>query len=231
MPWHTARDRMVEIAGAVAIAAGSAAKIAADIAFLMQTDVAELFEPAAPGRGGSSTLPHKRNPVGSVAALAAFRQAEARLHVLVAALVQEQERAIGAWQAEWGSIAELFVLSGGAVAEVRSLLEGLTIDAKRMRTNLDQTNGLIFAEAAMMALAPALGRDRAHKRIEAATGVAVSAGRHLRSVLADDPELVKAIGGGKPLDALFEPANYLGSADAFVGRALAEWQGEKRKRS
>jgi 3-carboxy-cis,cis-muconate cycloisomerase len=228
MPWHSARDRFADIGATVAIAAGSMAKIATDIALMMQTEVGEVFEPAAEGKGGSSTMPHKRNPVGAAATIAAATQAEARVPLLLAALHADHERGTGAWHMEWTPLPELFVLTSGAVAQTHTALEGLTVDAPRMRENLERTQGLIFAEAAMMALAPAIGRGVAHNKIEEASHQAIAATRHLRDVLMADQEIVGALGKAK-IEALFDPMNQIGSSDAFVSRALASWRQSRGK--
>jgi 3-carboxy-cis,cis-muconate cycloisomerase len=227
-PWHSARDRLAEIGAAVAIAAGSMAKIATDIALMMQTEVGEVFEPAAEGKGGSSTMPHKRNPVGSAAAIGAATQAEARLPLLLAALRADHERGTGTWHMEWTALPELFVLTSGAVAHMRTALQGLTIDTQRMRENLDRTQGLIFAEAAMMALAPAVGRGVAHHKIEEASHQAIAAKRHLRDVLLADKEIMSTLGREK-IEALFDPMNQIGSANAFISRVLDSWRKSRGK--
>jgi 3-carboxy-cis,cis-muconate cycloisomerase len=227
-PWHSARDRLAEIGAAVAIAAASMAKIATDIALMMQTEVGEVFEPAAEGKGGSSTMPHKRNPVGSAAAIAAATQAEARVPALLAALHADHERGTGAWHMEWSLLPELFVLASGAIAHMRTALEGLTVDAPRMRENLDRTQGLIFAEAAMMALAPVIGRGIAHHKIEEASHKAIAAKLHLRDVLLADKDIASAIGKDK-IGALFDPMSQVGSSDAFISRALESWRKSRGK--
>jgi 3-carboxy-cis,cis-muconate cycloisomerase len=223
MPWHSARDRFADIGAAVAVAAGSMAKIATDIALMMQTEVGEVFEPAAEGKGGSSTMPHKRNPVGAAAAIAAATQAEARVPILLAALRTDHERGVGPWHAEWTALPEIFVLASGAVAHMRTALEGLTVDPQRMRDNLERTQGLIFTEAAMMALAPAIGRGAAHDKLEEASRHAIAARHHLRDVLMADRTVVDAIGAER-IERLFDPTSQMGSADTFISRALDAWR-------
>jgi 3-carboxy-cis,cis-muconate cycloisomerase len=144
LPWHTDRTRVAELGGALAVAAGVCAKIGLDVALLEQTEVGEVREP--PGAGGSSTMPHKRNPVGSVVAVACARRAAAAASVLTAALVQEHERALGSWQSEWGALSDALAYAGGAAAAVRESLDGLEVDAARMRVNLDLTGGAIMSE-------------------------------------------------------------------------------------
>jgi 3-carboxy-cis,cis-muconate cycloisomerase len=144
LPWHTDRTRVAELGGALAVAAGVCAKIGLDVALLEQTEVGEVREP--PGAGRSSTMPHKRNPVGSVVAVACARRAAAAASVLTAALVQEHERALGSWQSEWGALSDALAYAGGAAAAVRESLDGLEVDAARMRANLDLTGGAIMSE-------------------------------------------------------------------------------------
>jgi 3-carboxy-cis,cis-muconate cycloisomerase len=144
LPWHTDRTRIAELGGALAVASGICAKIGLDVALLEQTEVREVREP--PGAGGSSTMPHKRNPVGSVVAIACARRAGAAASVLTAALVQEHERALGSWQSEWGALSDALAYAGGAAAAVRESLDGLEIDVVRMRANLDLTGGAIMSE-------------------------------------------------------------------------------------
>ena len=144
LPWHTDRTRVAELGGALAVAAGVCAKIGLDVALLEQTEVGEVREP--PGAGGSSTMPHKRNPVGSAVAVACARRANAAASVLTAALVQEHERALGSWQSEWGALSDALAYAGGAAAAVRETLDGLEVDVARMRANLDLTGGAIMSE-------------------------------------------------------------------------------------
>ncbi|HUN51657.1 MAG TPA: 3-carboxy-cis,cis-muconate cycloisomerase [Candidatus Sulfotelmatobacter sp.] len=220
LPWHSERDRLAEFAGLLGALTGTLGKMARDLSLLMQTDVGEVFEPAAEGRGGSSTMPHKRNPVASAAVLAAATRAPGLVATMLAAMVQEHERGLGNWPAEWTALPELVVLAGGALAQMRETMAGLEVDAARMRANIDATRGLMLAEAVTMALGARLGRQAAHQRIEAACRRAVAEGRHLRDILAADP-VVSAELPGAALDRLFDPLNYLGSADAFVERVLA----------
>lgn len=220
LPWHAERDRIAAVAGFLGALAGSMAKIARDLTLLMQTEVAEAFEAPAAGKGGSSTLPHKRNPVDALFALAAARKAVALVPVLLGAMEQEHERAAGAWHAEWTCLPELFVLAAGAVERVAAALATLEVDAARMRHNLEMTRGLVMAEAAMMALAPHLGRPAAKRLVEDACRQAQSAGRHLRDVLGEISEVKQALGAAE-LDACLDPMRYQGAGEAFIDRALA----------
>ena len=167
-PWHGHRDRLAEIAAALAILAGSCGKLARDVTLLMQTDVAEAFEPAAPGRGGSSTMPQKRNPVAAPIALAAAAMAPNLAATILATQVGEHERSAGAWHAEWPTFPALLLVVSGAVRAVAEIGDGLVVDATRMRANLEATGGQIMAEAVMFALGGKLGRLEAHHVVEEA---------------------------------------------------------------
>lgn len=185
-PWHTHRDRIAEIASVLAILAGSCGKIARDVSLMMQTDVGEAFEPAGDGRGGSSTMPHKRNPVAAAGALAAATMAPNLAATILAAQVQDHERSAGPWHAEWPTLPTLLLVTSGGLAAIVDIAEGLEIDAARMRANLDLTRGLIMAEAVTMALAEKIGKSDAHHLIEAASKQAVAEKKHLRDVLTGD---------------------------------------------
>jgi 3-carboxy-cis,cis-muconate cycloisomerase len=198
---------------------GTLGKIARDIALMMQSELGEAFEAGGPGKGGSSTMPHKRNPVLCASILAAATRVPSLVSTMLAAQLQEHERGLGGWHAEWTTLPELVLASGGALHLSVALIEGLHIDAARMRANLDLTRGLIMAEALTMALAPALGKEQAHHLVEAACRQAVAQGRHLRDVAAEDATIGGKLGSRK-LDALFDPAGYLGQAAAFVERVL-----------
>ncbi len=152
-PWHTHRDRIAEVASVLAILAGTCGKIARDVSLMMQTDVAEAFEPSGEGRGGSSTMPHKRNPVAAASALAAATMAPNLAATIFAAQVQEHERSAGPWHAEWPTLPTLLLITSGALAAIVDIAEGLEVDPDRMRANLDTTHGLVMAEAVAMALA------------------------------------------------------------------------------
>ena len=227
MPWHAHRDRVAEVATTLGLLVGTLGKIAHDVSLLMQTEIGEAFEPAAPGRGGSSTLPHKRNPVGCAVVLAAAMKVPALVSVMLAAMVQEHERGLGNWHAEWETLPEICMLSAGALGQVTQMIEGLEIDPARMRHNLDATHGLIFAEAVSAALAPKLGREAAHGLIEDACRRAVEQNKPLRDVLAKDAKVGKLL-SATDLDRLFDPANYLGVAEQFVERVLAARIGRKK---
>ena len=220
MPWHTDRTRVVELGCALAEAAGVAAKIALDVALLMQTEVAEAFEPAAPGRGGSSTMPQKRNPVGAAAVGAAARRAHALVPVLLGALVAEHDRAVGGWQAEWETLSELLRLCGGAVARAADTVTGLEVRPDRMRDNVGLTDGLLLAERVTVALAGSMGRPAARRLVEEAARRAGEDGGGFAGALLAEPQVAAVLGPGE-LDRLLDPAGYLGAAGVFVDRALA----------
>ena len=215
MPWHTQRDRLAEVATALGICMGTLGKIARDIALHAQTEVGEVFEPAGEGRGGSSTMPHKRNPVGCAAILAASLRVPGLVSTMLAAMAQEDERGLGGWHAEWETLPEIVSLAAGASRHLKEIVPHLEIDTAKMRENLELTRGLIYAEAVSMALATKLGRARAHEVVETACRRAQSEKRHLRDVLAQDAEVNKQL-SAKELEELFDPRKYLGAAETFV---------------
>jgi len=219
-PWHAHRDRLCELAAALGILTATLGKLARDIALLAQSEVAEAFEPAAPGRGGSSTLPQKRNPVAASVAIAAAVRVPHLVGTMLAAAVQEHERGLGNWPAEWDTLPEIVLLAAGALDAMTETVAGLDVDPARMRANLEQSKGQILAEAVQMALAPTLGRDVAHHVVREASARALREERHLKHVLADDPQMRAAIDDAG-LDRLFDPANYLGATNAFIDRVLA----------
>ncbi len=219
-PWHTHRDRIAEAASVFAILAGTCGKIARDLQLLMQTDVAEAFEPQGEGRGGSSTMPHKRNPVAAATALAAATMAPGLAATIFAAQVQDHERSAGPWHAEWPTLPMLLLVTSGALAAIVDIAEGLEVDAVRMRVNLEATHGLIMAEAVTMALAETIGKSEAHHLIEAASKKAIADKKHLRDVLAKDPKVTAHLNADK-LTKLFEPMAYQGVSQALIDRLLA----------
>lgn len=223
--WHGERDRMVEIASTLALIVGNVGKMAKDWSLLMQTEIAEVFEPAAKGRGGSSTMPHKRNPVAAASILAAANRVPALMASVYQSMVQEHERALGAWHAEWLAIPEIFQLCAGALERSSEVLEHMQVNADAMQRNLECTNGLIMAEAVMMALAPKLGRLNAHHLVEQACQQAVAQQQHLKIVLAD-MEQVRVHFNDQALDELFNPASYLGNIQAQIDAVLHAQQGE-----
>ncbi len=221
IPWHTHRDRITEIATALGLCVGTLGKIARDISLHAQTEIAELTEPAGEGRGGSSTMPQKRNPVTCATVLAAAQRVPGLVSTMLSSMVQEQERGLGSWQAEWETLPEIVCLSGGALHHLSKMLPHLHVDAQRMLKNLDATHGLIFAEAVTMALADRLGKMPAHTLVETACKKARLENRHLRDVLREEPGLHGYLTPAD-LERLFDVRNYLGSTEEFVRRVLAE---------
>jgi 3-carboxy-cis,cis-muconate cycloisomerase len=218
-PWHTHRDRIAEAASVFAILCGSCGKIARDVSLMMQTDVAEAFEPAGEGRGGSSTMPHKRNPVAAATALAAATMAPNLAATIFAAQVQDHERSAGPWHAEWPTLPTLQLVTSGALAAIVDIAEGLEVDAARMRVNLDATNGLIMAEAVTFALAETTGKSDAHHLVEAAVKKAVAGKQHLRDVLTNNPKVTAHLSADRTTK-LFEPTAYQGVSQALIDRLL-----------
>jgi 3-carboxy-cis,cis-muconate cycloisomerase len=224
LPWHAERDRVAAVAAALGVAAGAMAKIASDLALLAQTEVAEVAEATAPGKGGSSAMPHKRNPVDTVGVLAAARLALGVAPTILSAMAQEHERAVGGWQAEWAAIPNLFRFTAGAVERAHSAVAGLQVDSDQMRANLDRSGGLIMAESLTMALAPHIGRPEAQRMVQAACGRAQVVGATLHQAALDDPQIRAAL-SADDIDRALDPAGYLGSADALIDRALESYQG------
>ena len=214
-PWHAHRDRLAALACAAAVLAGSAGKIARDLSLLMQVEVAEAREPGGAGRGGSSTMPHKRNPVASVVALAANQRVPGLLASIVGGMAGEHERAAGAWQAEAAAHAELVMALSAALGAMAEALGGLRVDPAAMRANLDRLRGLVMAEALSLALAPRIGREAAHSLAERLAKDAATTGRHLRDVAGADTEVARVLDGAA-LDRVLDPSSYLGSAGAFT---------------
>lgn len=220
LPWHAARDRVGELGCWLGLLVGTLGKLARDISLMGQTEVGEALEGAEPGRGGSSTMPHKRNPVRAAAILAAALQAPGLVATLLAAQLQEQERGLGGWQAEWLVLPQLCRLAEGATRQARLLAEGLELRPERMAANLALTDGLILAEAVTLALGRTLGRLAAHHLVEQASKQALATGKPLAAVLSAMSE-VTAVLPPDEIARLLRPENYLGAAGAFVDRALA----------
>jgi 3-carboxy-cis,cis-muconate cycloisomerase len=219
VPWHAHRDRMAEIATTLGLCAGTLGKIARDLCLQAQTEVAEVFEPAAPGRGGSSTMPHKRNPVTAAVVLAAATQVPGLVGTMLSAMVQEQERGLGGWHAEWEALPQIIGLTAGALHHLAETVEHLDVDTDQMRANLEVTHGLIFAEAVQMVLGEQMGRLPAHELVEAACKRAQKQKRHLREVLSEEPKVKQHL-DKKELERLFDPARYLGVAGELIERVL-----------
>ncbi|PBP44276.1 3-carboxy-cis,cis-muconate cycloisomerase [Pseudomonas syringae] len=219
-PWHTQRDRLVEFAGLLGLIAGSLGKLGRDVSLLMQTEVGEVFEPSAPGKGGSSTMPHKRNPVGAAVMISTATRAPGLVATMLAAMPQEHERSLGLWHAEWETLPELCCLVSGSLQQALQVIPGLQVDAERMAINLQSTKGLVLAEAVSIALAQRIGRDAAHHLVEQCCRRAVEQGAHLRQVLGETPQISEQFSSDE-LDRLLDPAHYLGQARHWVERAVA----------
>jgi 3-carboxy-cis,cis-muconate cycloisomerase len=219
--WHSARDGFARLGAETAILAGTAGKIARDVSLLMQPEVGEAAEPAGEGRGGSSAMPHKRNPIGCLAALEAAQRAPGLAATLLAQLAPEHERGIGQWQSQWFTLRDLICSAGSALAAMAEVLEGLQVDEQAMRANLERSRGLVYSENVSLHLSRTLGKQAAHALTEKLCETAVREGRTLAEVLRADAA-GKSI-NAKEFDALFDPENCYGSAPAMIERALAEW--------
>lgn len=217
--WHGERDRIVEIANFLAIVTGNTGKMARDWSLMMQTEIAELFEPAAKGRGGSSTMPHKRNPVAAASILAAANRVPALMSSIYQSMVQEHERSLGSWHAEWLALPEIFQLCAGALTRTTEVLKGLEINPENMQRNIDCTHGLIMAEAVMMALAPKTGRLNAHELVEEACKKAVQEKLHLKDVITEIDQ-IKQNFSAKQLNDMFNPELYLGNIQDQIDAVL-----------
>jgi 3-carboxy-cis,cis-muconate cycloisomerase len=220
LPWHTIRLRPARLASALGTALGVMAKIARDVVLLAQTEVGEVAEGAAPGRGGSSTMPHKRNPVGAVTVLACAQRGPGLVATVLSAMAQEHERAAGAWQSEWGTLTELLSLSAGAAGALSELLGGLDVDVERMRANLDTIGELVMTESVATALGERFGRGAAQQLVQDAATRAVADGRGLLEVLLENPDVEDALGPAG-IDRALDPSRYLGVTGELIDRALA----------
>jgi 3-carboxy-cis,cis-muconate cycloisomerase len=227
-PWHTHRDRWASLICACGVLTGALGKMARDISLLMQNEVEEAAEPGGNGRGGSSTMPHKRNPIACSLTLAAAHRVPGLVASYLSAMVQEHERAVGGWQAEWPIMSATIQSTGLAITSMAEVGEGLSVSEPNMRANIQNTNGVIFAERAMMLLGSKLGRDAAHKILEAAARKCVAEKRHLTEVLAEIPEVTAHL-DRSTLRELETPEKYLGSAEEFR-RALLSGSARKKQK-
>jgi len=221
LPWHTTRDTLAETVAILGLICGSLAKFALDVSLLMQTEVAEVFEPHEAGRGSSSTMPQKRNPIAAEYILASAKGVHALVPLMLAAMVQDHERATGPWQSEALAIPQCFALTAGALAHARAIADGLKVDSARMRRNLNAGDlGLIMSEAVATHLSRKLGKAEAHLAVARVCDRAIAGNRTLREALGDDAEIRRHITEPE-LDRLMEPTAYLGSAGTFVDRVVA----------
>lgn len=218
-PWHTHRDRLAALVCASAIVTGSLGKVARDISLMMQNEVGEAAEPQSKDRGGSSTMPHKRNPIGCAVTLAAASQMPGLVASYLSAMLQEHERAVGGSQSEWPTVVAVMQSTAVAAASVAEISEGLTVDRDRMRQNLNATHGAVYAEKARILLATRLGRDQADRLVEQAAKRALIENRQLAEVLGEMPEAARCL-DKIALEHLSVAEDYLGSAESFRERLL-----------
>ena len=218
--WHVARDGFAEVINFLALVTGTLGKIALDVMIMASTEFAEVYEPFVKGRGASSTMPQKRNPISSELMLAASKAVRQHAGLMLDAMVQDFERATGPWHAEWVAIPESFVLTAGALNQARFALGGLIVDAARMKQNLDMSKGLIVAEAVMMQMAPFIGRQQAHDIVYGACRIVNEKGGTLAEALNAMPEVTKHFDGAA-IARMTDPANYCGLAPQMVDRVIA----------
>lgn len=213
-PWHTNRDRLGALICACGLLTGSLGKIARDVSLLMQDEVAEAAEPTGEGRGGSSTMPHKRNPIGCTVTIAAATRMPGLVASYLSAMLQEHERSVGGSQSEWPTVAAVIQTTGVAAASIAEIVEELTVDTMQMRRNLEETRGTVFAEKAVALLAGKLGREKTHELLDAAVRKAVEQKREFADVLGDMPEVMKILDKAT-LQKLAVAEDYLGSTESF----------------
>ena len=225
--WHVARDGLAETLNFLGLVTGSLGKVALDVMMMMTSELGEVYEPFVKGRGASSTMPQKRNPISCELMYAAAKGVRQQAGLMLDAMIQDFERSTGPWQAEWIAIPEAFALSAASLGQAKFMLAGLEVRTERMRQNLDMTRGLIVAEAVMMGLAPALGRQVAHDVVYAACRVANDDGISLLDALLARSEVTERLDRAE-LERLTDPANYLGLAPQMVDRALAREGAVKR---
>jgi 3-carboxy-cis,cis-muconate cycloisomerase len=221
--WHTIRDTIAEVGCFLGLVGGTLGKLSMDVKLMMQTEVGEVYEPFAPGRGSSSTMPQKRNPISCVYIHAAISVVRQHAAALLDAMVADHERSTGPWEIEWIVLPEAFCLLSGALKQARFVVSGLEVDARRMREVLDMTHGLVVSEAVMMGLGPYLGREHAHDLVYEICREAIRQNRPLLDLLAENAEITKHLRRDE-LAKLCDPANYLGQAGVMVDRVLASLQ-------
>jgi 3-carboxy-cis,cis-muconate cycloisomerase len=221
--WHTMRDRIAEVGCFLGLLTGTLGKISMDVKLLMQTEVEEVFEPFVEGRGSSSTMPQKRNPISSNYIHACVALVRQYVAALLDAMVADHERSTGPWEIEWVALPEIFKLSSAALAHARAMLDGLQVDPERMRRNLDLTRGLLMSEAVMMRLGPSLGRQRAHDLVYDICRQTIATGRPFLDLLAEDAVIGSRLSRAE-LTKLVDPTTYLGLSGEMVDRVLARMQ-------
>ena len=218
--WHTVRDNIAEVGAFLGLVGGSLGKIAMDVNLMMQTEVGEVFEPFAQGRGSSSTMPQKRNPISCLYIHANISVVRQHAAALMDAMVADHERSTGPWEIEWVSLPEIFCLLSGALKQTKFVLAGLEVDTAKMRANIDMTHGLVMSEAVMMGLGPYIGREYAHDLVYDLCREAVKQSRPLVDILAEHPEINVHVSRAQ-LEAFCDPANYLGQAGVMIDQVLA----------
>src|SRR3989475_828029 len=217
--WHTQRDTIAEVGCFLGLVTGTLGKLAMDVKLMMQTEVGEAYEPFAHGRGSSSTMPQKRNPISSCYIHACASVVRQQVAALLDAMLADHERSTGPWEIEWIALPEAFLLSAGALNQAKAVVAGLEVDAKRMRANLDSTKGLVVSEAVMMGLAPYLGRERAHDLVYDLCREAIRQDRPLLDLLSENAAITRHV-DRKKLSQLCDPSNYLGLSGVMVDRVL-----------
>lgn len=217
--WHTQRDNLAEIATTLGILTGSLSKIAKDISLLMQTEIAEVFEPSGAGKGGSSTMPHKRNPVGCTAILANATRVPPLVSTMLLSMTQDHERATGTWHTEWETLSDIIKLTAGALRQANDITNGLEVDKERMLKNIDITEGLIFAENISLALAEKIGKAEAYELVEAACKEAIKTHKQLKNIILENDTAMRHL-DIEQLDALFDPKNAVGFCYVFIERLI-----------
>ena len=217
-PWHTEGDRFAAIATTLGILTGNVAKMAKDISLLMQTEIAEVFEPSAKGKGGSSTMPHKRNPVACIAILANHARVPSLVATIISCMAQDHERATGLWHATWETIADITKLTAGAVKKAVELTDGLDVDKEQMLLNLEKTNGLIYAENLSLALADKIGKEAAHELVEACCKEAQTTQIHLKEIALNNNIIRQHL--GDRIQELFDPVHSTGFCEKFITGVL-----------
>jgi len=218
--WHTVRDSIAEVGTFLGLVGGTLGKLSMDVKLMMQTEVGEVYEPFAHGRGSSSTMPQKRNPISSCYIHAAISVVRQHAAAMLDAMVADHERSTGPWEIEWIVLPESFCLMAGALAQARAVVDGLEVDTQRMRANLDMTNGLVVSEAVMMGLAPYIGREYAHDLVYDICREALRANRPLLDLLAEHPQINPHV-TREALAKMCDPANYLGQSGLMVDRVLS----------
>jgi len=230
LPWHGQRERVADLGAALGLVAGTLGKIARDLSLLMQTEVAEVAEPVMTGRGGSSAMPHKRNPVGCAVALAVAQRTPGLVATLFSGLVGEHERSLGSWQSEWQTLPTLFRLTAASLAAMTTVLGGLQVFPAVMSHNLARTGGLVMAESVTMVLGRQIGRLAAHHLVEQASHQALAENRSLALVLAHTPAVTDHLSASE-IDSALTPQAYLGQASHFIDQVLINWHAQQERPS